>query len=258
MTVVITQPTYLPWLGYFEQMASADTFVFLDTVQFTRRTWQSRNQIKGLNGQPLWLTVPVARHDQQTAIRDIRICPAQPKWRYKHLKSIETSLKNAPYFDRFFPEIEAWIEADYEYLADFCIAGILMFAGFLDLNPRFHRASELNIVGKRSDLLLAILLKLDARHYYTSLGAKVYLEGDRKIFDAAGIEIRYQTWEHPVYPQQGSTFVSHLSVIDALMNIGPAAVRRLITDTGTNTTAQRADAARAEPSRYQPLTLELT
>ena len=52
------QPTYLPWLGYFALMDRVDCLILLDTVQFARRSWQQRNQIKTANG-PVWLTVPV-------------------------------------------------------------------------------------------------------------------------------------------------------------------------------------------------------
>lgn len=43
-TAVIMQPTYLPYLGYFQLIAQADVLVFLDDVQFARRSWQQRNR----------------------------------------------------------------------------------------------------------------------------------------------------------------------------------------------------------------------
>ena len=58
MVIAILQRMYLPWLGYFEQMAVADLFVFLDDVQYTRKDWRNRNRVKSPNG-PVWMTVPV-------------------------------------------------------------------------------------------------------------------------------------------------------------------------------------------------------
>ena len=49
-TVVITQSNYLPWKGYFDQIWQADLFVILDCVQYTRRDWRNRNQIKTADG----------------------------------------------------------------------------------------------------------------------------------------------------------------------------------------------------------------
>ena len=58
-TAAIMQPTYLPWMGYFDLMDQSDVFVFLDSVQFDKRSWQQRNRIKTPTGE-LMLTVPVS------------------------------------------------------------------------------------------------------------------------------------------------------------------------------------------------------
>ena len=52
------QPTYLPWLGFFELMDNCDTFVYFDDAQFVKKTIHQRNKIKTKQGQ-LLLTVPV-------------------------------------------------------------------------------------------------------------------------------------------------------------------------------------------------------
>ena len=59
MKIAIAQPTYLPWLGYFDLIDQVDAFVFLDNVQFEKQSWQQRNRIKTPTGLQ-WLTVPVA------------------------------------------------------------------------------------------------------------------------------------------------------------------------------------------------------
>ena len=60
MKVSIMQPTYLPWAGYFGLMMLSDYFVFLDDVQFERRSWQQRNYIKNKK-DIINLTVPVIK-----------------------------------------------------------------------------------------------------------------------------------------------------------------------------------------------------
>src|SRR5207253_9418175 len=59
MKVAISQPTYLPWLGYFDLIDQVGAFVLLDTVQFEKQSWQQRNRIKTPMGLQ-WLTVPVS------------------------------------------------------------------------------------------------------------------------------------------------------------------------------------------------------
>jgi len=231
-TAVITQPTYMPWLGYFEQIANADVFVFLDTVQFVARSWHNRNRLKGSDGQHFWLTVPIAAHPQATRLVDIRISADQRQWRLKHLRSIQTHLGSAPYFQDVFPKLEEWITGEYEYLVDLNMAGIRMVSNLLELFPQFVRASELTPEGHKSSLLASLCKQVNANRYYSSAGSKVYMEEENYPFAEAGIEVVYQAWEHPMYVQRGVDFISHLSVVDALMNIGPQAARSLIKDKG--------------------------
>src|SRR5260370_40593126 len=57
-TLVVLQPSYLPWLGFFDQVRRCDRFVFYDDVQYDKHGWRNRNRIKAASG-PVWLTVPV-------------------------------------------------------------------------------------------------------------------------------------------------------------------------------------------------------
>ena len=46
MKIAISQPTFFPWQGYFALIDYVDEFIFLDNVQFDKRSWQQRNYIK--------------------------------------------------------------------------------------------------------------------------------------------------------------------------------------------------------------------
>ncbi len=51
--VAIVQSNYIPWKGYFEMIAAVDEFILYDDMQYTRRDWRNRNNIKtdqGLSG----------------------------------------------------------------------------------------------------------------------------------------------------------------------------------------------------------------
>jgi hypothetical protein len=58
MNVVILQPSYIPWRGYFHQISKADLFIFYDDVQYDKHGWRNRNQIKTAQGKQ-WITIPV-------------------------------------------------------------------------------------------------------------------------------------------------------------------------------------------------------
>ena len=59
MNVSIMQPTFVPWLGYFDLMKSSDIFVLLDSVKISKQSWQTRNVFNLTNG-PQWLSVPIS------------------------------------------------------------------------------------------------------------------------------------------------------------------------------------------------------
>ena len=44
-SVVIHQPEYLPWANLFFKIYKCDNFIFLDNVQYSRRSFQNRNLI---------------------------------------------------------------------------------------------------------------------------------------------------------------------------------------------------------------------
>src|SRR5205085_517194 len=95
-TAAIMQPTYLPYLGYFHLIAASDVFVFLDDVQFARRSWQQRNRIWGAAGEVM-LSVPVQKTDRDAPICEIEISEAEP-WREKHLASVRHAYAKRPFF----------------------------------------------------------------------------------------------------------------------------------------------------------------
>ena len=106
--VAIIQSSYIPWRGYFAAIARCDTFVYLDSVQFTRRDWRTRNAIRTSQGVH-WLSVPVMQKGNFRApIDQIRI--ANPNWWRKHLKAIELAYRRAGHFDDTFPFVRQLFE----------------------------------------------------------------------------------------------------------------------------------------------------
>lgn len=201
-------------------MARCDVFVFLDHVQFEKQSWQNRNRLKGSDGKPFWLTVPVASHKLETRLCDIRIAHGQNRWRRKHLQSIRMSLAVAPYFKEVFPHVEAWFAEEFDFLAEFTIGGIKRFSQLLGIAPRLVRSSELCVSGAKVDVVLDILRTVGADSYRANAGAKDYTEAAAESFSASRIDVSFQEWEHPVYSQAHGDFVSHLAFVDALCYLG--------------------------------------
>lgn len=85
----------------------------------------------------------------------------------------------------------------------------------------------MNVSGSKGDLLLDICKNLGATTYISPAGSATYLDNYAGFFES-GINLEYQTFKHPIYSQGEITFISHLSVIDAICNAGLKASREMI------------------------------
>jgi hypothetical protein len=208
------QPTYLPWSGYFYLASKVDTFVFLDDVQFERRSWQSRNKIL-INGRESLLNVPVQYAPRQALIYDIRLSQ-DFSWQKKHLRSIQVAYP-ALWRDASLKDpLMAIYERPYQFLADFNIDLIDLLFGWLGLKCRTLRASALACGGTRSQHLAEICRVVEADTYFSPLGSREYLEEDQ-FEKFSGLGLRYAEFTPPSYSQGSAPeFVSHLSLMDVI------------------------------------------
>ncbi len=216
-TVGILQPHYLPYSGFFKFIDENDVFVFFDNVQFEVRSWQNRNKIKTPNGFK-WLTVPVIKNFGQP-IKDVEINNLID-WQTEHWKAIRHSYSKAKFFRNYEKFFEQIYSKKWEKLLDLNIFIIKYLARKLGVNTQFIKASELNVSGKRSELLVNICKKVGADHYHSNIGSKSYMDKEMHFFDEAGITVSYMDYKPVEYKQLFGEFISHLSVIDLLFNHG--------------------------------------
>lgn len=216
-TCAIMQPTYMPWLGYFDLIRNVDIFVILDHVQFSKQSWQQRNRIRDKNGE-LLLTIPV-KHEalKEGLINSIQIDRLKSPLT-KHLKAIQLNYSKSKNYQVLIGELSEIYRRDYELLIDLNLELIKFGCRKMKLNQNFVLSSELEPQGGRVQALVDICQKVDANHYVSPVGAQAYL-GEGANFKENGIKISYQSFVHPVYQQINfNDFISHLSFIDYLFN----------------------------------------
>lgn len=232
MIVSIHQPNYLPWLGYFYKLYASDVFVFHDTVAYGKASYTKRCPIRleKESEKSAWLSVPVRKHADDALISSIRISQATD-WAGSHLRKIENTYRTAPYFTQMI----AWLApalkeaAGSEFLSDCNIALIRTVADALHLETEYCNSSALPVEGKASELNLNIVRHLGGTHYLAGKGSDVY--EDRTAFDNAGISITTHdlgAWlqSHP-YDQGTGSFANGMSIVDALMHIGPDGIGQI-------------------------------
>lgn len=229
MIITIHQPEHLPWLGLFNKIAKADKFVILDSVQYEKNYFQNRNRILGTNGVQ-WLSIPISNKghmDGSIATTQIASDPKNAKWREKYLQTVKMSYGKYPFFNDVFPLLEKAINTDTDLFCEINIAIIKSFCNALDIHPEYVRSSELNVDGLKSSLILDICMETGTDVYIAGPSGRDYL--DMGSFSENGIEVVFNDYHHPSYPQRKTEeFVSHLSALDLFMNVGFAEAKKVI------------------------------
>lgn len=222
-TVVIHQPDFLPYLGFFNRLLHSDLFVILNDVQFLRRGWHHRDMIKTKDGEK-WITLGIKKAPQNTQINEIYL--NDENWQEQHLNLIKQSYAKAKYFEEIFPFIEKLYSQKYEKMIDINLASIKMLLELFDINIEIIFSIKFNLNSKSNQLLVDLLKRVGATHYLSGIGAKDYY--DNKPFEEANIKVLWQDFKHPVYPQLHGEFIPYLSSIDLLFNCGIEKSREIL------------------------------
>ena len=226
MIVTAHQPAYLPWLGLLHKAALADTFVLVDTVQFEKDSFINRNKLRTPHGWS-WLTVPVSSTGHMTStIRDLRIM--QTPWARKHWTAFRMLYGRVPFFADHAPFLEDTYGRQWELLVDLCEHILSYLFEAFGIRATVVRASTLSMVGRKSEFVLDLCRKTGAGTFiFGALGTQ-YANVDS--FREAGINIVFQDYRHPTYPQAYPGFQAGMNAFDLLMNSGPESRRILLSE----------------------------
>ena len=223
MKCAIMQPTYIPWLGYFDLIDSVNKFIFLDDVKLEKCSWQVRNRIKTPQGE-LYLTIPVrsTKGRDKLIINEVTINDSE-LWRKKHLKSIFYAYKKSEFFNEVYPFIENLIKNDILYLKELNINIIKTIANRIGIKTEFLISLELGeLIGKKDVRLVSMCEKVGCSEYISPQGSVAYIEKEKPggAFSGSRISLYYQNYEHPLYKQLYGDFLPFMSIIDLLFNEG--------------------------------------
>lgn len=220
------QACYLPWLGLFHMWSTADCMIWLDNFQYTKNSFASRNKILN-QGKPMWLSVPVQGSLGQTYLE---VKPSQQiSWQKKHIQSIKQSYAKAPYRHELNDFLTLLETVHFSTLADLNISMLKCLGSKLGISTPTINVSSLSLkYSQRSQKIRDILNEVGGQCYLAAENSVDYMLEDGGWEDS-GIEVFFQKFESPSYPQINSTqFVPNLSVVDAIANIGCMRVMELI------------------------------
>jgi hypothetical protein len=222
--VAIVQSSYIPWKGYFDLIRAADEFILLDDVQFTKRDWRSRNQIKTRQGLA-WLTIPVRTKGRYfQTIQETEI--SEPRWSQAHWTTLCANYARAPFFKTYANTLEALYapDAGVARLSEVNYRFITALCGLLGVTTPIRWSIDYGAPAGKNERLIELCRKASATDYLSGPNARGYL--DEAMFAAAGIRVQFADYGgYPEYPQLWPPFEHHVSVVDLLFNTGPDATR---------------------------------
>jgi hypothetical protein len=221
MIATIHQVNYLPWLGFFSKVKSSDAFVMFDVADYSKNGNMNRNKIRTADGWT-YLTIPIEKKWHRKPLYEVML-PADEKWKAIHWKTIMLNYKKASYFSSYGDFFEKLYRKSHKTLVEINQEIIFYLFEQFGINAKIFKTTQLDINRglKKTDILLDILEKINAEAYLSGEGGRSYIEEEK--FKEAGIELRFQKYEHPEYMQRFDGFIPFMAAIDALFNVGEKA-----------------------------------
>lgn len=217
--VGISQPTFLPWLGYFSLIDAVDSFVFLDDVAYSHQSWQNRNRVR-VKGGSQWVSLPV-RTSGRTGqlLREVEIENRNgfPK---KQIQTLQQLYGRSPNWESLGSQLVGHMSdaANHLSLCRLNVGIIRTLLDWLEIKTRIIFSSDFPGASSKSERLAAITESLGGSTYLTTPGSVGYLSEDFAPFVNRGIAVEAHTYSHPTYQQQFEPFFSHMSILDLVFS----------------------------------------
>jgi hypothetical protein len=221
--VAIVQSNYIPWKGYFDMIAAVDEFILYDDMQYTRRDWRNRNQIKTPLGLK-WLTVPVkVKGKYHQTIRETEIEGVD--WAKSHWKLLCQNYRRAKHFNTIASELEPlYLQCVYSHLSPLNRTFIEWVCLKLGIKTKISNSWDYQLDDGKTERLTSLCCQAFGGEYISGPTARGYI--DETVFVGRNVKLTWFNYEgYPEYPQLWGGFTHNVSILDLLFNCGNAAPR---------------------------------
>jgi len=221
--VAIIQSNYIPWKGYFDLIAAVDEFILYDDMQYTRRDWRNRNQIKTPQGAQ-WITVPVLVKGKYHQ----KICETEIEgmyWANTHWKALSLNYSRAPFFTEVASLLKPlYFEETFTHLSQLNRRFIETICAYLGIQTVITNSSDYTLSDGKTERLADLCVQAGGTEYISGPAARDYV--DKKVFSDRGLKLTWFEYTgYPEYPQLWGEFMHGVTVLDLLFNCGKEAPR---------------------------------
>jgi len=225
--IVILQPTFFPWMGYFNLIDQAESYVILDDVKFSKQSWQQRNNFRTDKGLSIF-TIPIKSNKNENLINEISIFrPDRIKKKFDSF--LKTNYSKAKYFKKYYSiyikSFNDGADTGKLYLLNKNI--ITSTLDILKIKTKIYLSSDFGINKKKSDKIIKLCQNLNFKSYLSSEGAREYLLEDKKKFIECDIKVFIHNYKHPTYNQLHKPFKMFACILDLIMNEGENSIKIL-------------------------------
>ena len=233
MRIVIHQPYFLPWLGFFSKLLYCDAIIILDNVNFRKRHYHDRTRIINMHGDDAWLRLQIAENFK-TPINEVYIEKANTLERIA--ATLCHSYAKAHCFDVHRDGILNILRETIIVGNDLASVNTAIIKSLCDLigicECKFLLASQFDSVAEPTERLIRLCQQTKAEELLIGSGSSTEVH-DWSRLQKLGITICYQDFlaHHPTYSQsrkRARPFISGLSIVDAIFNEGMANITALL------------------------------
>lgn len=217
MNVSVMQPYFLPYIGYWQLIASADRFVLLEDVNYITRGWVNRNRI-WLGGSAAWLTVPLSGASQNRKICEIDLVQ-DDSWKVKLRRSVESAYRDAPFWREGCGLFDHILSSPERNLAAFLRHSLIVVASSLGLRTDWLSSRDFGVRScedRGAERIRRMCGELHAKRYTNPIGGTDLYEPS--FFQREAIELGFLETDWKNLGLASASPGCDLSILDLLMH----------------------------------------
>lgn len=225
MILSANQPYFMPYLGYWQLIDSADLFLIGDDYNYIRNGWIGRNRVL-VAGEPAYVSIHIKGASSNRLISELEIASVEAP---RIMGILRHNYGRAPYFEDTMELMEDILQYPDHNLSAFLTHSIEKVCRHLGIKTEIGKTSDFGTYGR---------LKKEERIYeYCRLtGADTYINaiGGQDLYSIEefrhhGIALKFINSQPSSYSQRNDTFVPGLSIIDVMMHNSKEQISDMLT-----------------------------